>query len=86
MEDSFNVDDLFGESVGLDLGGLPPTAAPAKGLAKRLDEMRLSGCCQYVLRARHGMSELKLTVTWLTGRWHGRTWGASPMFLRMVFE
>lgn len=48
MEDGINVDDLFGESGSLELalGSAPPT----RGLAQRLDEMRLSGCCQYVLR------------------------------------
>ena len=47
MADSINVDDLFGEPSSLDLGGLAATTS-TKGLAKRLDEMRLSGCCQYV--------------------------------------
>lgn len=49
MEDGINVDDLFGESTSLELG-LPPNTSPApmKGLAQRLDEMRLVGCCQYV--------------------------------------
>jgi mediator of RNA polymerase II transcription subunit 16 len=47
MEDGINVDDLFGENTSLDLG--LPTGNPtvsAKGLAQRLDEMRLLGCCQ----------------------------------------
>lgn len=47
MEDSINVDDLFGEPSSLDLG--LPSPVSTKGLAKRLDEMRLSGCCQYVV-------------------------------------
>jgi mediator of RNA polymerase II transcription subunit 16 len=48
MEDGINVDDLFGESTSLELG--LPTSTPTastKGLAQRLDEMRLVGCCQY---------------------------------------
>lgn len=47
MEDGINVDDLFGEPSSLGLG-LPP-ASTTKGLAQRLDEMRLLGCCQYVV-------------------------------------
>lgn len=47
MEDgSLDVDDLFGDPNSLDLG--LPAAQPTKGLAQRLDEMRLLGCCQYV--------------------------------------
>lgn len=45
MDHGINVDDLFGEPGSLELG-LSPTAP--KGLAQRLDEMRLLGCCQYV--------------------------------------
>lgn len=45
MDDSINVDDLFGEPTSLELG-LPPSASSARGLAQRLDEMRLLGCCQ----------------------------------------
>lgn len=51
MDDGINVDDLFGESASLELG-LPataPTSNSTKGLAQRLDEMRLLGCCQYVI-------------------------------------
>ncbi|GAB1205497.1 hypothetical protein APSETT445_004173 [Aspergillus pseudonomiae] len=47
MDDGINVDDLFGESASLELG-LPapaPTSNSTKGLAQRLDEMRLLGCC-----------------------------------------
>ncbi|KAF7594100.1 mediator complex subunit [Aspergillus hancockii] len=47
MDDAINVDDLFGEPASLELGlpstGTTPTTT--KGLAQRLDEMRLSGCC-----------------------------------------
>lgn len=46
MEDGLNVDDLFGEPSSLGLG-LP--SPPTKGLAQCLDEMRLLGCCQYVI-------------------------------------
>lgn len=51
MDGGINVDDLFGESASLELG-LPataPTSNSTKGLAQRLDEMRLLGCCQYVI-------------------------------------
>lgn len=47
MEDGINVDDLFGEPSSLGLG--LPSASTTKGLAQRLDEMRLMGCCQYVI-------------------------------------
>ncbi|BCS25797.1 mediator of RNA polymerase II transcription subunit 16 [Aspergillus puulaauensis] len=53
MEDGINVDDLFGESASLELG-LPPNTPPAKGLAQRLDEMRLVGCCQKIAWSRLG--------------------------------
>lgn len=52
MEDSINVDDLFGEPSSLDLG--LPSPVSTKGLAKRLDEMRLSGCCQKIAWSRQG--------------------------------
>lgn len=41
-----SLDDLFGDPTSLDLG-LPAPQLP-KGLAQRLDEMRVLGCCQYV--------------------------------------
>ncbi|KAE8372148.1 mediator of RNA polymerase II transcription subunit 16 [Aspergillus bertholletiae] len=56
MDDSINVDDLFGESASLELG-LPATAPAAnstKGLAQRLDEMRLLGCCQKIAWSKQG--------------------------------
>lgn len=46
MDHSINVDDLFGEPASLELG---LSSASTKGLAQRLDEMRLLGCCQYVV-------------------------------------
>nr|Q5BE03.2 RecName: Full=Mediator of RNA polymerase II transcription subunit 16; AltName: Full=Mediator complex subunit 16 [Aspergillus nidulans FGSC A4] len=55
MEDGINVDDLFGESTSLELG--LPTSTPTastKGLAQRLDEMRLVGCCQKIAWSRLG--------------------------------
>lgn len=55
MEDSIDVDDLFGDPSSLELG--LPAPQPTKGLAQRLDEMRLLGCCQYV--------SLFLTVSYL---------------------
>ena len=44
MEEGLDVDDLFGDPNSLDLG--LSTAQPTKGLAQRLDEMRLLGCCR----------------------------------------
>lgn len=46
MDHGINVDDLFGEP-SLELG-LSSTAT--KHLPQRLDEMRILGCCQYVLK------------------------------------
>jgi mediator of RNA polymerase II transcription subunit 16, fungi type len=49
MDNGLDVDDLFGDpALGL---GLSSPSPPPKGLAQRLDEMRLLGCCQYVLIA-----------------------------------
>lgn len=44
MEEGLDVDDLFGDPNTLDLG--LSAAQPTKGLAQRLDEMRLLGCCR----------------------------------------
>ncbi|GAB1196322.1 mediator complex subunit [Aspergillus pseudonomiae] len=55
MDDGINVDDLFGESASLELG-LPapaPTSNSTKGLAQRLDEMRLLGCYTLRVNLRH---------------------------------
>ncbi|KAL4782995.1 mediator of RNA polymerase II transcription subunit 16 [Aspergillus varians] len=55
MEDGINVDDLFGESASLELGLPTSTSTPStKGLAQRLDEMRLAGCCQKIAWSRLG--------------------------------
>lgn len=42
MDDGLDMDDLFGDAAPLQL----PLAPPAKGLLQRVDESRLSGCCQ----------------------------------------
>ncbi len=42
MDDRLDIDDLFGDAAALQL---PPTP-PAKGLLQRVEESRLSGCCQ----------------------------------------
>lgn len=47
MEEGIDVDDLFGDPSSLELG--LPAPQPTKGLSQRLDEMRLLGCCQYVI-------------------------------------
>ncbi|KAE8549529.1 hypothetical protein EYB25_008051 [Talaromyces marneffei] len=52
MEEGLDVDDLFGDPNSLDLG--LPTAQPTKGLAQRLDEMRLLGCCRKIAWSRLG--------------------------------
>lgn len=44
MEEGLDVDDLFGDAATLELG--LPAPQPTKGLAQRLDEMRLLGCCR----------------------------------------
>lgn len=38
-----DVDDLFGDAVGLSL----PVRAPSKQLQQRMDDLRSRGCCQY---------------------------------------
>ena len=38
-----DLDDLFTDPLSL-----PPGLPPPPGLQERLDELRLSGCCQYV--------------------------------------
>lgn len=40
------LDDLFGDSGGLDLSLSAPV--PPKALPARIDELRILGCCQYV--------------------------------------
>lgn len=41
--DHLDVDDLFGDGVGLTLSNV---RAPSKQLYQRLDELRTRGCCQ----------------------------------------
>ncbi|KAJ5893975.1 Mediator complex subunit Med16 [Penicillium taxi] len=53
MEETINVDDLFGEPSSLELG-LPSAPQSTKGLAQCLDEMRLLGCRQKVAWSRLG--------------------------------
>lgn len=43
---SMDVDDLFGDSEHVHLQSI--AAPPVKGLARRVDELGASGCCQYV--------------------------------------
>ncbi|KZF26413.1 hypothetical protein L228DRAFT_257858 [Xylona heveae TC161] len=50
MDDALDMADLFGDAQPLQLPPLPP----AKGLLQRLDEMRLSGCCQKVAWSKVG--------------------------------
>jgi len=38
-----DVDDLFGDGVGLSLSG----RAQSKQLQQRMDDIRIRGCCQY---------------------------------------
>jgi mediator of RNA polymerase II transcription subunit 16 len=45
MEDEMDMDDLFGDGAGLSL----PSRPPSKELYQRLDDLRGSGCSQYVL-------------------------------------
>lgn len=49
--DDLQVDDLFGDDAGLSLmdGQSLPSRPPTKELRQRMDELRGSGCCQYVL-------------------------------------
>jgi mediator of RNA polymerase II transcription subunit 16 len=47
MDATYNmdVDDLFGDSENVTLQAIN-VASPVKGLAKRIDELGASGCCQ----------------------------------------
>lgn len=67
MDHSINVDDLFGEPASLELG---LSSASTKGLAQRLDEMRLLGCCQYVVL----ILNISTVINLVLGKWHGRDW------------
>ncbi|EEQ90336.2 RNA polymerase II Mediator complex subunit Sin4 [Blastomyces dermatitidis ER-3] len=53
MEDSIDVDDLFGDPTSLELG-LEGAAPTIKGLPQRLDELRLSGCSQKIAWSKLG--------------------------------
>ncbi|OJD23025.1 hypothetical protein ACJ73_05625 [Blastomyces percursus] len=53
MEDSIDVDDLFGDPTSLELG-LESAAPTIKGLPQRLDELRLSGCSQKIAWSKLG--------------------------------
>jgi mediator of RNA polymerase II transcription subunit 16 len=44
---TMDVDDLFGDSEHVNLQNIT-TVPPVKGLARRVDELGASGCCQYV--------------------------------------
>ena len=45
MDDDMDIDDLFGDGTALSLPSRPP---PSTELIQRIDELRASGCCQYV--------------------------------------
>ena len=72
MDDDMEVDidDLFGDGAG---GLLPPSRPPPKELFQRVDELRGSGCCQYVptpptRRLRKDMLTIeKRSIAW--SRW-----------------
>ncbi|PGH02542.1 hypothetical protein GX51_04568 [Blastomyces parvus] len=53
MEDSIDVDDLFGDPTSLELG-LEGAAPTIKGLPQRLDELRLSRCSQKIAWSKLG--------------------------------
>lgn len=42
---SMDVDDLFGDAENVNMHTINVTP-PVKGLARRVDELRSSGCCQ----------------------------------------
>jgi mediator of RNA polymerase II transcription subunit 16 len=44
MDDEIDMDDLFGDGAALSL----PSRPPSKELYQRLDDLRGSGCNQYV--------------------------------------
>lgn len=58
MEDQsygMDVDDLFGDSEHVTLPALPTIPTPTvKGLARRLDELSASGCCQKITWSKSG--------------------------------
>jgi mediator of RNA polymerase II transcription subunit 16 len=42
-----DVDDLFGDAVGVGVGLSLPERAQSKQLQQRMDDIRIRGCCQY---------------------------------------
>ncbi|KAF3483237.1 uncharacterized protein GIQ15_02561 [Arthroderma uncinatum] len=52
MEETLDVDDLFGDSGGLELS--LTAAVPSKALPARIDELRLLGCCQKIAWSKMG--------------------------------
>ncbi|KAF7719404.1 Uncharacterized protein PECH_004899 [Penicillium ucsense] len=87
MDESINVDDLFGEAHSLDLGLPPPAALPStKGLAQCIDEMRLLGCRQRIAWSRLGAiayisaDGLRVCVRNLQSSPSDGTWGLSDEF------
>ncbi|KAK2861130.1 hypothetical protein FQN49_004519, partial [Arthroderma sp. PD_2] len=52
MDETLDVDDLFGDSGGLELS--LTAAVPAKALPARIDELRLLGCCQKIAWSKMG--------------------------------
>ena len=52
MED--NLDDLFGDASSLQIASPLP-----KGLAQRVDDLRLAGCRQYVFRFAFLLQDLQ---------------------------
>ncbi|KJF61295.1 RNA polymerase II Mediator complex subunit Sin4, variant 1 [Coccidioides immitis RS] len=53
MDDSIDVDDLFGDPNSLELG-LAASAPTWKSLSQRFDELRLSGCCRKLAWSKLG--------------------------------
>lgn len=48
-----DVDDLFGDSENVNLQTIN-VAPPVKGLARRIDDLRSSGCCQRIAWSKNG--------------------------------
>ncbi|KAK2797281.1 hypothetical protein FQN50_009246 [Emmonsiellopsis sp. PD_5] len=75
MEDTLNVDDLFGDPTSLELG---IEAAPAiKGLHQRLDDLRISGCCQLGAIAYVSQDGQRLLIRYLFCNPEDGKWGLS---------
>ena len=70
------LDDLFGDAPPLQI----PPPLP-KGLLQTIDDLRLSGCCQYVRRSSFG-PYVELTVH--LGRLPGLNLAVLRMWLQMV--